>query len=150
LAGLDAVHAGSIFADEIGGELYLQVYVALPNRAGDDFVAHLITLAHVKDVLLAQINRNALIMALETHFGRVQISSSELAMAKYCQKEWPSDSINQVVAGLISRREIRQPDQERLNVLATIGSQIGQFIERKHAEEALRASEAKFRQQLTG
>jgi PAS domain S-box-containing protein len=33
-------------------------------------------------------------------------------------------------------REIRQPDQELLNMLATIGSQIGQFIERKRAEEA--------------
>src|SRR5712671_1612179 len=42
-------------------------------------------------------------------------------------------------------REIRQPDQERLNMLATIGSQIGQFIERKRAEEALRESEAKIR-----
>ena len=42
-------------------------------------------------------------------------------------------------------REIRQPDQELLNVLATIGSQIGQFIERKRGEEALRESEAKFR-----
>ena len=39
-------------------------------------------------------------------------------------------------------REIRQPDQELLNVLATIGSQIGQFIERKRAEQALRRSEA--------
>jgi PAS domain S-box-containing protein len=35
-------------------------------------------------------------------------------------------------------REIRQPDQEMLNMLATIGSQIGQFIERKRAEEAFR------------
>ena len=34
-------------------------------------------------------------------------------------------------------REIRQPDQELLATLATIGSQIGQFIERKCAEEAL-------------
>ena len=34
-------------------------------------------------------------------------------------------------------REIRQPDQELLEMLATIGSQIGQFIERKRAEEAL-------------
>jgi signal transduction histidine kinase len=39
-------------------------------------------------------------------------------------------------------REIRQPDQELLNVLATIGSQIGQFIERKRAEEALREAQA--------
>jgi PAS domain S-box-containing protein len=37
-------------------------------------------------------------------------------------------------------REIRQPDQELLNMLATIGSQIGQFIDRKRAEEGLRAS----------
>jgi len=42
-------------------------------------------------------------------------------------------------------REIRQPDQELLNVLATIGSQIGQFIERKRAEGALRGSERKHR-----
>jgi C4-dicarboxylate-specific signal transduction histidine kinase len=35
-------------------------------------------------------------------------------------------------------REIRQPDQDLLDMLATIGSQIGQFIERKGAEEAFR------------
>jgi C4-dicarboxylate-specific signal transduction histidine kinase len=34
-------------------------------------------------------------------------------------------------------REIRQPNQKLLEMLATIGSQIGQFIERKRAEEAL-------------
>ena len=38
--------------------------------------------------------------------------------------------------------EIRQPDQDLLNMMTTIGSQIGQFTERKRAEEALRASEA--------
>lgn len=37
-------------------------------------------------------------------------------------------------------REIRQPDQELLDMVASIGSQIGQFIERKHAEEALMRS----------
>jgi PAS domain S-box-containing protein len=35
-------------------------------------------------------------------------------------------------------REVRQPDPALLDVMATIGSQIGQFIERKRAEEALR------------
>ena len=39
-------------------------------------------------------------------------------------------------------REIRQPDQELLNMLATISSQIAQFIERKRAEEALREVQA--------
>ena len=47
-------------------------------------------------------------------------------------------------------REIRQPGQELLNVLATIGSQIGQFIERKRAEEALRESEQRSRSALDG
>jgi PAS domain S-box-containing protein len=43
-------------------------------------------------------------------------------------------------------REIRQPDQELLNVLATIGSQIGQFIERKRAEAEARDSERRYRE----
>jgi signal transduction histidine kinase len=38
--------------------------------------------------------------------------------------------------------ERRPPDQDLLHMMATIGSQIGQFIERKRAEEALWASEA--------
>src|ERR1700747_588690 len=42
-------------------------------------------------------------------------------------------------------REIRQPDQELLNMLATIGSQIGQFIERRRAEAELRESEQNYR-----
>lgn len=33
--------------------------------------------------------------------------------------------------------EIRQPDEDLLNMMATLGSQIGQFIERKRAEDAL-------------
>jgi PAS domain S-box-containing protein len=47
-------------------------------------------------------------------------------------------------------REIRQPDQELLNVLATIGSQIGQFIERRRAEVALRDSERSLRSAIDG
>jgi len=34
-------------------------------------------------------------------------------------------------------REIRPPDQELLEMMATIGSQMGQFIERKRAQDAL-------------
>jgi len=44
------------------------------------------------------------------------------------------------VVGFYSQ-EIREPDGEVLQMMSTIGSQIGQFIERKHAEEALRRSE---------
>src|SRR5262249_8532350 len=39
-------------------------------------------------------------------------------------------------------REQRQLDPDLLPLMATIGSQIGQFIERTRAEDALRASEA--------
>jgi hypothetical protein len=33
LAGLEVVSVGSIFTDEMAGELYLQVYIVLPSRA---------------------------------------------------------------------------------------------------------------------
>ena len=38
----------------------------------------------------------------------------------------------------IFSRQVQQPDQELLEMVAAIGSQIGQFIERKQAEAALR------------
>ena len=38
--------------------------------------------------------------------------------------------------------EIRQPDRDLLNMMATIGSQIGQFIDRKQAEDALHRVQA--------
>ncbi len=37
-------------------------------------------------------------------------------------------------------REIRQPDEDLLRMLGAVGSQIGQFTERKQAEEALRVA----------
>jgi PAS domain S-box-containing protein len=40
-------------------------------------------------------------------------------------------------------RDVRRSDQELLDLMASIGSQIGQFIERKRAEEALRVAHAK-------
>ena len=42
-------------------------------------------------------------------------------------------------------RERREPDERLLSAILAIGSQIGQFLERKHAEERLRESEARFR-----
>jgi PAS domain S-box-containing protein len=42
-------------------------------------------------------------------------------------------------------REIRPPDQELLKMLATVGSQIGQFVDRKRAEAELRESEQNYR-----
>ena len=42
-------------------------------------------------------------------------------------------------------REIREPDERLLRAAGVIGIQIGQFLQRKQAEEALRESEARFR-----
>ncbi len=51
------------------------------------------------------------------------------------------------VLGIIEflSREIRQPDEPLLGMLAAVGGQIGQFIERHRAAEALRESEARLR-----
>jgi PAS domain S-box-containing protein len=45
-------------------------------------------------------------------------------------------------------RGIRQPDHDLLRMFATVGGQMGQFMERKEAEEALRRSEERSRRQL--
>ena len=42
-------------------------------------------------------------------------------------------------------RTVRQPDEEQLATLSAITSQVGQFVERKCAEEALRKSEERWR-----
>ena len=42
-------------------------------------------------------------------------------------------------------RDVREPDEPLLQMMETVGSQIGQFIERKAAEEELRHSEERFR-----
>ncbi len=48
------------------------------------------------------------------------------------------------ILGFNSRKR-REPDERLLSVVLSIGGQIGQFLERKHAEEQLRESEARFR-----
>jgi two-component system cell cycle sensor histidine kinase/response regulator CckA len=40
-------------------------------------------------------------------------------------------------------RKVRGPDDDRLRVFASFGGQLGQFIERTHAEETVRAEEAR-------
>ena len=42
-------------------------------------------------------------------------------------------------------REIREPDQRLLRAVRVIGAQIGQFLQRKKAEEVVRESEERFR-----
>ena len=42
-------------------------------------------------------------------------------------------------------REIREPDEDLLNVLAAVGNLISQFVKRENAEERFRESEARYR-----
>ncbi len=53
---------------------------------------------------------------------------------------------NQVI-GVIEffSREVREPDKPVLEMMSALGGQIGQFIARKQAEEALRKAEASYR-----
>jgi diguanylate cyclase (GGDEF)-like protein/PAS domain S-box-containing protein len=44
-----------------------------------------------------------------------------------------------------SSREVREPDERLLQAVRVIGSQIGQFVRRKQAEDVLRESEERFR-----
>lgn len=48
------------------------------------------------------------------------------------------------VLGVIdfASRDVRRADQELLDMMASLGTQIGQFIERKHGEEALRLAQS--------
>jgi PAS domain S-box-containing protein len=45
-------------------------------------------------------------------------------------------------------RELRQPDERLLDTMRELGSQVGQYVARRHAEEAVRASESQLRAML--
>jgi PAS domain S-box-containing protein len=45
-------------------------------------------------------------------------------------------------------RELREPDERLLETMGTLGSQVGQFVARRHAEAELRASESRLRAML--
>ena len=55
---------------------------------------------------MATAYRTALIVALEEFFGRVQVFGTDLALAKYCQEERPSERAGQAVAEMVCNREL--------------------------------------------
>jgi hypothetical protein len=57
-----------------------------------------------QDPFMASVYRTALIVALEEFFGRVRVFRTGLALAKYCQKEWPSERAGQAVAEMVRNR----------------------------------------------
>ena len=96
--------------------------------------------------------------------GRVWMSGQPIWVADVEQDERVMRADNIVAAGLhggfafpilsdgatigvftFFSREVRKPDERLLAAARIIGGQVGQFLQRRHAEEALRASEARHR-----
>ena len=91
----------------------------IPERGGQDFVGHdVILVAADTDSTLATIYRMALVIALEEFFGCVQTFSTELALAKYCQRTWPGERVDQAVTELVRGTAPARPDarQDQLSV----------------------------------
>ena len=78
--------------------------VIVPERDRKDFAAGQITLDIAQDPFMANAYRIALIVSSEDFFGRVQVFGDGLTLAKYCQKEWPGEGIDRLVADLIRSR----------------------------------------------
>ena len=76
----------------------------MPDRDGKDFVPSQVILDVTQNYMVACVNQLSLISAFEDHFTRVQIFGTELALAKYCQKEWPSAEMDQAVAEMVRER----------------------------------------------
>jgi hypothetical protein len=70
----------------------------VPDRDGTDFVPTEVVLDTSQNYLVASVHRMTLIACLEELFARVQIFGTELALAKYCQKEWPRQYKDEVIA----------------------------------------------------
>jgi PAS domain S-box-containing protein len=59
---------------------------------------------------------------------------------------FPMNSGGKIIGVLVfNSREIREPDEGLLQAIHVVGAQIGQFVQRKLAEEVLRRSEERFR-----
>ncbi len=76
----------------------------------------------------------------DTNFPRASIAAREGLHAAF---GFPI-LLGAEVLGVIEffSHEIRQPDRELLDMMTTLGSQIGQFIERKRAEQAVLSAQA--------
>ena len=82
-------------------------------------------------------------LAADTNFPRMQFAAREGLRSGF---GFPILLGNEVLGVLeFFSRETRQRDQDLLDTVSAIGSQIGQLLERKRAEQKLRESESRFR-----
>jgi PAS domain S-box-containing protein len=82
----------------------------------------------------------------DTNFPRARVAVTEGLHAAFA---FPISLRNRFLAVMeFFSREIREPDEDLLKIFASIGSQIGQFIERKEAEAALQKSKELLEQRV--
>jgi hypothetical protein len=98
LGGTDVVSVGSVYAREVQGVMTHLVVAIVPDRDGKDFLPSEVILDVTQNYTVACVNRMTLISCLEDHFARVQVFGTELALAKYCQKKWPNEELDQAIA----------------------------------------------------
>jgi hypothetical protein len=104
LTGVDVISVGPLLAELGPGGVQCSVVVIVPERSGVDFAPSFVMLDIAQDPFMANAYRIALVVSLEDFFGRVQVFGDGLTLAKYCQKEWPSERAGQAVAEMVRNR----------------------------------------------
>ncbi len=80
-------------------------------------------------------------LAEDDNFPRLDVAAAAELHTGFA---FPALSRDEVVGVMeFFSRDIREPDREVLDIVASIGRQVGQFMDRKSAEKALRTSEAR-------
>jgi len=79
----------------------------------------------------------------EENFPRIGVALEEGLRSAYGFPSLLGDRVTGVLE--FFSRELREPDEEMIKWISAVGNHIGQLIERKRAEEALRDSEVHFR-----
>jgi hypothetical protein len=120
------VSVGPLFAEQEPADVQYSVVVIVPNKTGKDYAPYYLILDIAPDPFVARVYRTALVFALEQFFGRVQIFGSELTLAKYVQKEWPSEGAESKrwpnwcsIAGLTIRIALNQSIPIRMGAIPT-------------------------------
>ncbi len=139
--------------DEKAGVLRLAESWGVPGKAVERFIAGSRNITYAPGVGLAgQAWQSAqpLWASDITKDSRVAQSTLARETGMHGAFVFPVSSEGKVIGVLaFNSREVRDPEERLLQAIRVVGSQIGQFVRRKQAEEGVRESEERFRG-LTG
>jgi PAS domain S-box-containing protein len=117
---------GALNFETVTRDLVFERGVGLPGRVWQTGQAHWITN-----------------LAEDKNFPRIELAVAEGLRSAYGFPSLLGDRVTGVLE--FFSRELREPDEEMIKWISAVGHHIGQLIERKRAEEALRESEVHFR-----